>query len=268
MAIDGMSAGSIVQITYDPGMKEEKVDTVTNLYDVTFYNCEGTFGIDAKKENAANCDKATLGTVVAAGGMYYGDPSVNNYADLSEYSKMVLAVTAGTPRMLFNRDVQDGQWNENEAESHLIDNTKGGWSAKYFKADTLENAVIITVDLALMVQEKGFAHLNAIKNNWGAPDLVIGSITLVSTKTVVTPLDNKLLWAIGDGSSTEGLGVRAAAEIDGVEAVPGQTEIASEANIRVKTITPADNGTGYIVVKVKKGMTIKKVAITNFLELP
>ena len=179
---------------------------------------------------------------------------------------MVLAVTAGTPRMLFNRDVQEGQWSENEADSHLIDNTKGGWSSKYFKADTLENAVIITVDLALMVQEKGYAHLHAIKNNWGAPDVVIGSITLVSTKTVVTPLDNKLLWAIGDGTSIEGLGVRATAEIDGVEAVPGQTEIASEANIRVKTITPADNGTGYIVVKVKKGMIIKKIVITNYIE--
>jgi hypothetical protein len=265
-AIDGLLEGALVQITYDPGVKEEKEDEVINLYDAAFYDCEGTFGKDAKKEKIATPEKAELGTVVGQGGMVYGDPSVNNYADLSGYSKMVLAVTAGTPRMLFNRDVQEGQWSENEADSHLIDNTKGGWSSKYFKADTLENAVIITVDLALMVQEKGYAHLHAIKNNWGAPDVVIGSITLVSTKTVVTPLDNKLLWAIGDGTSTEGLGVRATAEIDGVEAVPGQTEIASEANIRVKTITPADNGTGYIVVKVKKGMIIKKIVITNYIE--
>ena len=269
MAIDGLLEGALVQITYDPGVKEEKEDTVTNLYDVPFYNCEGTFGIDAKKENTANCEKATLGTAVSAGGMVYGDPSVNNYADLSAYSKMVVAVLEGTPRMLFNRDVQEGQCSETESESHLIDNTNAGcmtWASKYFKADTLENAVIITVDLALMVQEKGYAHLHAIKNNWGAPDVVIGSITLVSTKTVVTPLDNKLLWAIGDGTSTEGLGVRATAEIDGVEAVAGQTEILSGASIKVKSVTPADNGTGYIVVKVKKGMIIKKIVITNYIE--
>jgi hypothetical protein len=92
-------------------------------------------------------------------------------------------------------------------------------------------------------------------------------MTLVGTKKETEPLDNKLLWAIGNGSSDGGPGVdRATAEIDGVEAVPGQTEIASEANIRVKTITPADNGTGYIVVKVKKGMIIKKIVITNYIE--
>ena len=268
-AIDGLLEGALVQITYDPGVKEEKEDEVINLYDAAFYNCEGTFGKDAKKEKTADCTKAELGTAVGAGGLVYGDGSVNNYADLSGYSKMVVAVTAGTPRMLFNRDIDNGQCSGTESESHLIDNTNADcmtWASKYFKADTLENAVIITVDLALMVQEKGFAHLHAIKNNWGAPDLVIGSITLVSTKTVVTPLDNKLLWAIGDGSSTEGLGVRATAEIDGVEAVTGETEIASGASIKVKSVTPAENGTGYIVVKVKKGMIIKKIVITNFIE--
>ena len=118
--------GALVQITYDPGVKEEKEDEVINLYDAAFYDCEGTFGKDAKKEKTADCTKAELGTAVGAGGMVYGDPSVNNYADLSGYSKMVLAVTAGTPRMLFNRDVQDGQWNENEAESHMIDSGHEG----------------------------------------------------------------------------------------------------------------------------------------------
>ena len=87
-------------------------------------------------------------------------------------------------------------------------------------------------------------------------------------KIVSTPLDSKLLWAIGDGSSTEGLGVRAEAEIEGVNeaVITGQTEIASDAKILVTSVTPAENGTGYIVVKVKKGMTIKKIVITNFVE--
>jgi hypothetical protein len=79
------------------------------------------------------------------------------------------------------------------------------------------------------------------------------------------PYKEKLLWAIG---SSEELGARAEAQIEGVDEVviSGQTEIASGANILVKSVTPAENGTGYIVVKVKKGMTIKKVVITNFTE--
>jgi hypothetical protein len=83
------------------------------------------------------------------------------------------------------------------------------------------------------------------------------------------PYKDKLLWAIGDGTSSDGPGVvRAEVEIEGVDEVviSGQTEIASGANILVKSVTPAENGTGYIVVKVKKGMTIKKVVITNFTE--
>jgi hypothetical protein len=138
------------------------------------------------------------------------------------------------------------------------------WAAKYFssEAGANEGETIWTVDLAQMVKDKGYAHLHAIKGGgaWGS------TCTITSMKVEGYPYTDKLLWAIGDGTSTEGLGVRATAEIDGVEAVAGQTEILSGASIKVKSVTPADNGTGYIVVKVKKGMTIKKVVITNFTE--
>ena len=265
MAIDGLSAGSIVQITYDPGVKTET--TQSDLKEVPFQSWDGW--VNANPTGNANCDYAEYGQVVGAGGMVYGDPSVNNYADLSAYSKLIINVTSGTPRMLFNRDVDGGQTSANEAESHLIDNTNDGcmtWAAKYFKVDTLENSVQFTVDLAQLVKDKGYAHLHAIKNNWGAPDVIVTGMTV--EKIVSTPLDSKLLWAIGDGSSTEGLGVRAEAEIEGVNeaVITGQTEIASDAKILVKSVTPAENGTGYIVVKVKKGMTIKKIVITNFVE--
>ena len=72
----------------------------------------------------------------------------------------------------------------------------------------------------------------------------------------------KLLWAIGDGTAEGGPGqVRATATINGVEAVTGQTTIASGAEIVVNSVTPSENGTGYIVVRVLSGMVIKKVTI-------
>lgn len=97
--------------------------------------------------------------------LLYGDDSLNGYADLSDYDLLVVFVTNGEPRFLLNRDVDEGQWNATEAESHLIDNTKDGWSAKYFSHDDQHFAY--TVDLDLLVKEKGFAHLHAIKGaNW------------------------------------------------------------------------------------------------------
>jgi hypothetical protein len=74
--------------------------------------------------------------------------------------------------------------------------------------------------------------------------------------------DKEIIWAIGDGSSDETLeGPRATATINGVEAVTGETTIASGAEILVNSVTPADNGTGYIVFQVKKGMVIQQIAV-------
>jgi hypothetical protein len=97
-------------------------------------------------------------------GQPYGDPSVNNYVDLSEYATLEVTATEGTPRFLFNRDMTEGQWSETEADSHLIDNTKGGWSAKYFTSvDNGDGTTTYVVDIAALVADKGYAHLHAIK---------------------------------------------------------------------------------------------------------
>ena len=107
-----------------------------------------------------------------------------------------------------------------------------------------------------MVKDKGYAHLHAIKGaNWA--NCTVTSMTLETT--VKEPSDAKMIWAIGVSEE----GPRVTAEIDGVEAVSGETEIASGATISVKTVTPAENGTGYFVFKVKKGMAITKVVIMN-----
>ena len=76
--------------------------------------------------------------------------------------------------------------------------------------------------------------------------------------------DKEIIWAIGDGTAEGGPGtVRATATINGVEAVSGTTTIASGAEITINSVTPADNGSGYIVFQVKKGMVIKQIAIVQ-----
>jgi len=136
-----------------------------SLQDIPFYDCEGTFGKDAKKEKTAGF----AWVVNESTGQPYGDGNVINFADLSEYSKLLVVATEGTPRFLLNRDIENGQWNADESQSHLIEYPKGDdvWSAKYFSVQDVEGGKLYTVDLAQIVKDKGFAHLHAIKGaNW------------------------------------------------------------------------------------------------------
>lgn len=144
-----------------------------SLQEVPFCTWDG-WTIDARSTGNAEC----AWVVGEPSGLPYGDGSVINYADLSSYSKLIVTVVedAGSPRFLLNRDVDEGQWADNEADSHLIDNTKGGWSSKYFSQD----GNVYTVDLKQIVKDKGYAHLHAIKGaNWA--DVTVESMMLETT---------------------------------------------------------------------------------------
>lgn len=138
--------------------------------------------------------------------MPYGDGSVINYADLSEYATLEVTTTEGAPRFLFNRDVKDGQWNENEADSHLIDNTKGGWSAKYFTSkDNGDGSTTYIVDIAALVADKGYAHLHSIKGaNWAKTTVTDMKLGYVGEKpalpTIVVPV---AINGIAEGASVK-----------------------------------------------------------------
>jgi len=97
----------------------------------------------------------------------YGDSRVIAFADLSGYERLEVTCTEGTPRMLFNRDVAEGQCSANEAESHLIDNTNPDcmtWASKYFSHE--EGSTLWVADLKKLVADKGYAHLHAIKGGY------------------------------------------------------------------------------------------------------
>ena len=144
-----------------------------SLDEIPFWQHE-TWGVDEPKTQQATF----LWVVGEPGGTVYGDDAVINFADLSAYTQLIITTVEGadgSARVLLNRDVDEGQWNENEAESHLIDNTKGGWSAKYFS----QSGNVLTVDLKQLVKDKGYAHLHAIKGaNWS--NVTIESMVVVS----------------------------------------------------------------------------------------
>jgi hypothetical protein len=152
-----------------------------SLDEVPFCSWDG-WTADARSTGTADCawvlDEPT--------GLPYGDGSVINYADLSGYTKLIVKVTSGTPRFLLNRDVDEGQWNSDESQSHLIEYPKdGGWSQKYFtKEGDDENATYI-VDVKAIVKDKGFCHLHCIKGaNW--TDVTVTSMEVEKAENAPT----------------------------------------------------------------------------------
>lgn len=154
-------------------------DGYTNLTKDMYKNwdsaTEPTTGTDA----SGACDYV----LNASTSQPYGHGSVPllTFADLSTFDTFYVLATGGTPRILLNRDVDEGQWNATEAESHLIDNTKGdgeSWHAKYFSKDESN----ITVDLKQLAKDKNFAHLHTIKTVGG--NVAVSDMLLYRTITV------------------------------------------------------------------------------------
>jgi len=97
-------------------------------------------------------------------------------------------------------------------------------------------------------------------------EMAVDGLTEGLTVTIIYDATNatnkEIVWAIGDGSSEGGPGEpRAKAIINGAEAVPGTTTIKSGDVITVTKVTPAENGSGYIVFAVKKDMVIKQIIV-------
>ena len=119
-----------------------------------FHNWSSS-GAGAVDNGATGCNYK-INDQSASDGLPYGDGNVYylNYADLTAYSTMEIEFTEGTPRLLFNRLVDQGtvgvEINGN-AGMDYVEATEGKW----------------VVDLAAITEAQGFAHLHCIKGaNW------------------------------------------------------------------------------------------------------
>lgn len=97
--------------------------------------------------------------------MVYGHSSVLElfYADLSNYDRLYISVSAGAPRVLMNRTEAKGEFNPNKELSKLLEMPQDGtWTDAYYTKS--DNGELFTYNIAKIVEENGFAHLNAIKD--------------------------------------------------------------------------------------------------------
>ncbi len=114
---------------------------------------------------------ATIGmdyNVGTSNGMIYGLSTVKwfAYADVTDYDQLVLEVTEGTPRIMYNREM-----NPENADADGINHVEITSESPYLTVTELENgAKAYTYDLKAMAAAdpaKPFVHINAIKGaNW------------------------------------------------------------------------------------------------------
>ena len=149
-----------------------------SLQEVPFWDhpkTGGVWGLNAPKDTPST----PAWVVGESTGQPYGDSEVLDFADLSGFDKLVITYSEGTPRVLMNRDVDEGAYSDDEASSHLIEWPKSGWTDKYFTDKELADGTKqLTVDLKKIVNEKGYAYLHAIKGaNWA--DVTVTRMELV-----------------------------------------------------------------------------------------
>ena len=99
----------------------------------------------------------------------------------------------------------EGQWSDNEADSHLIDNTKSGWSDKYFSStDNGDGTTTYVVDIAQLVADKGYAHLMAIKGaNWANTTVTEMKLGYVGEKPAL-PVPTNIFEVADDAAVKDG----------------------------------------------------------------
>jgi len=110
-------------------------------------------------------------------GQPYGTGSVwsLHYADISDYATLAVTTSAGEPRFMLNRDTDDGQ-----APDHMIaiPNNSDQTAAYETVVDNGDGTKTYNLNIAKIVEDKGYAHLNAIKGANYA-DVTVTSMKLI-----------------------------------------------------------------------------------------
>lgn len=160
-----------LEVIYSPAIVE-KEEALTNAQFMVWDGVDAT-AKPLEDQTGKWCDYVLNKST----GMPYGNGTVDwkQYADLSAYKSLVVVATEGTPRFFLNRMTSDGQAKDGKAiDTNLADH----FNAYVTKVDNGDGTTTFTLDVAKIVEEQGFAHLNVIKGgNWA--NTTVTSMTLV-----------------------------------------------------------------------------------------
>lgn len=144
-------------------------------------------------ENPVETDAAEyhVGEELGGGAVVIGSGSLWPwlYVDLSEYDYMKAETNGVFARIFMNRIGEDGQCTTDEfsLDVEAIDGNKAWVQERYYTIS--EDQTVYTINLAKMVADYGYAHLNGIKFPWNGggnicETLVVGKGTPTGVKEV------------------------------------------------------------------------------------
>ncbi len=218
--VDAIAAGEAGMVNGDADLYELKNDVnqaVANLEEREsfyspltkdmFFEWDGV-GADAKQKGASASEKCIVKNI-GQGTLVYGNGNVSckHYADLSDNMRLFIEGTPGMKlRVLMNRPEKlDGD--------NIPGNDNNGGPVDERKVELDENGQAV-VDL----YDDVYAHLNAIKTDWGSPEGMITQIYLqkksylvqkdaefLAKSTEDSPEDGVIAdaWSSADGNSLE-----------------------------------------------------------------
>lgn len=168
--INAASSKGDVTVLYAPQLVENKGELTKSMFKT--WTSAGADAQPAASQSSTWCDYI----MNTSTDMPYGNGNVDwmQYADLTEYESLSVIATAGTPRFFLNRKTAAGQ-----APNDAIDTNNGDhFNAYVTKVDNGDGSFTFTLNIAKIVAEQGFAHLNVIKGgNWAK--VTVTSMVLV-----------------------------------------------------------------------------------------
>ena len=214
--IDAIAAGEAGMVNGDADLYELRNDVnqaVANLEEREsfyspltkdmFFEWDGV-GADAKQKSAATSEKCIV-QKIGQGTLVYGNGNVSckHYADLSDNMRLIIEGTPGMKlRVLLNRPEKlDGD--------NIPGNDNNGGPVDERKVELDENGQAV-VDL----YDDVYAHLNAIKTDWGSPEGMITQIYL-QKKSYLVQKDAEFLAKSTEGSPEDGVIADAWSSADG-----------------------------------------------------
>lgn len=247
-------------------MAAESVDLTK---DVFFQYNSNTDGSKLDEPKTIGCDY----NVGISNGMVYGLSTVKwyAYADITSYKLLVLNVTEGTPRVMYNREIDPAKTPEADGVNHVEITTDSPYLTIGAFDNNSKDYVYDLKAMAAANPAKPYVHINAIKGaNWA-------NTTVTSMKLYMTTKDY-LEEAIANANealskmTVESVKAQLKEDIDvanGVynDANASDSEIISNAqslkNATEVAVTTGINTVSVAPVKVAKAMENGKVVIVK-----
>lgn len=200
--------------------------------------------------------------------LVYGDVNVNEYkfADLSDYDNLYITTYYGTPRILMNRTEANGQFNSNKKYSKMLEIPKPrSWTDAYYTKTKMnyfssDFELLFTYDIAKIVKENGFAHLNAIK---GAPWGFDGDTDLVVMEMLLYKDKRLNIDETGQGTFCRGTSLDFSA-VEGVKAYAAAQFIKNANTIIMTRLTEVPTETGVYIKGTPGTYTIPSTTSTLY----